>query len=232
MRRLRDGLRACPDDAEHAVESVWLTISMIVGHPAALVADEPAAAPSSSISLDAFDRLPQLVLEPLDRDAVARAVRHAGGARGSTTARPRRLREHQERVAHRRGAEPLVPGEPVRLARAGAVDGTRPTWCSPARPTRPASRSWPSRRSPRPSSSPAIGRVVARVRESRLPYRRPGSGSARNAGNDRVRHRHRASMARIDLAPHHETGGPSYVAARPADRATAPPCRPVRARRA
>jgi len=66
-----------------------------------------ANASVNSTSLDALDRLPELVLEALQTQRIDRAVgpetRHE-----KTRQSARRLCQHQESVAHRRGKEPLA----------------------------------------------------------------------------------------------------------------------------
>ena len=106
---------------------VWPTISMIVGTPRPGSPTIRAQAPSSSISLDAFERLPSLSF----RRWMWKALRvPSGRIRGSAKHdRPSGgLREHEEQVAHRRRAEPLVAGERVLAARpAAAVRAARAT---------------------------------------------------------------------------------------------------------
>ena len=68
------------------------------------------SAPSSSISLDAFERSPSLSLSRSMRKPLREPSGSTRGRRKHD--RPRgRLREHEERVAHRRRAEPLLPVE-------------------------------------------------------------------------------------------------------------------------
>ena len=131
---------------------VWRTISMIVRTPRPSLAEHPR---ECAAQLDLARRVrdvAELVLEPLHLERVAACRRAASAAAGSTSAPPRRLREHEERVAHRRGEEPLVADQLVRLAGPSAPSGL-PAWCSRARRCRPASRSCPCR-----SSRPACRR--------------------------------------------------------------------------
>ncbi len=83
-------------------------------HAAALLADAPR---EGLCELDLRRRIravAELVLQPLEMQAVDRAVR--AEARHQETGQPaRRLRQHQERVAHRRRHEPFVPGDGVAL---------------------------------------------------------------------------------------------------------------------
>jgi hypothetical protein len=88
-------------------------------HAVALVADEPA---DRAVELGLAARVAavaELVLEALDAEHVARAVREHPGHQEARQARGR-LREHEEQVAHGRAGEPLVPTQPV-----AAVAGRR-----------------------------------------------------------------------------------------------------------
>ena len=91
---------------------VAATISMMVRDAAALLAEPPRP---GAVELDLGRRVrpvAQLVLEPLEPERVARAVRQH--PRHQEAGQPAgRLRQHQEQVAHRRRAEPLVPGQQV-----------------------------------------------------------------------------------------------------------------------
>ena len=152
----------------------------------------------------------QLVLEALDAERVAGAVRQHPGHQEARQP-GRRLGQHQEQVAHRRAGEPLVPAQPVR-----AVAGWRSRWsCWRGRPSRPASRSSPCRR--------AGPRLVSGVRRpgsySRLvssgSYAAARSGAVAQRRDHRVGHRDRAGVAGLDLGPDVEAGGPGHVRARP-----------------
>ena len=85
---------------------------MIVATPAPSSPRSVPHAPSSSISLDALERLPSLSLSRSMRMALrVPSGRQRGTAKQDSPAGG--LGEHQEQVAHRRRAEPLVPGEDV-----------------------------------------------------------------------------------------------------------------------
>jgi len=77
----------------------------------------------------------ELVLEPLDVEAV-RLPSGASAARESTTT-SRRLRQREEGVAHRRRAEPFVADQAVLAARAAIASGAAIV-CWRARRSRPA----------------------------------------------------------------------------------------------
>ena len=83
---------------------------MIVWIPRPSSPTSRASAPSSRISADALERFPSL--------SFSRSIRKPGCAPFEEEARDpgRRLREHEERVGHRRRAEPLVPVELPGLA--------------------------------------------------------------------------------------------------------------------
>ena len=86
------------------------TISMMVGTPRPSSPTSRAQAPSNSTSLDAFERLPSLSLSRCRWIAFLRAV--GPPARHQEARQPALgLRQHEERVAHRRRAEPLVSDE-------------------------------------------------------------------------------------------------------------------------
>ena len=137
--------------AEPSTQSsrVWLTISMIVGTPRPSSPSMRAQAPSNSTSLEALERFPSLSFRrwrwnrlrvPSGQDARQHEARQAAVG----------LRQHEEHVAHRRRAEPLVAGDLVFRARSAAVQRHGRPWCWRARPSRPASRSSPCRRASRP----------------------------------------------------------------------------------
>ena len=102
--------------------------------PAALVAepDRPRA-----VELDLGERRRSAAravsLSRMQLPGVAVAVReHPGHEEAGQSAGG--LREREEDVAHRRGAEPLLPGQPVGLAvlerAAGLRGGHRRAWCA------------------------------------------------------------------------------------------------------
>ena len=91
-------------------------------HPGSFVADERAPRP---VELDLAGRVgpvARLVLEPLDADRVASAVRAPTG-NGEARQSGGSLSEHQEQIAHRRRAEPLVAGEDVSVICRGRPGG-------------------------------------------------------------------------------------------------------------
>ena len=69
-----------------------------------------ASARSNSTSAEAFERLPSLSFSRLMRIALAAAVRFEARHQEAAESRTR-LREHQVRIALRRGKEPLVSGD-------------------------------------------------------------------------------------------------------------------------
>ena len=171
--------RACRiPAAEPSTQSsrVWTTISTIVRTPRPSSPTSRAHAPSSSISLDAFERSPSLSFSRWMRKPLRVP---SGSTRGSEEAREarRRLGEHEERVAHRRRAEPLVPVEHVLAAGRSAGDGRVRAHVGAAlalghrHPDR-------ARRASRP---PAGGRSRTRATSAAAPTRRRASGAARAA---------------------------------------------------
>ncbi len=204
---------------------VIATISMMVRTPRPSLADQPGDGAVELRLAAGVAAVAELVLEPLDAERVARAVRQ--DPRHEEAGQPgRRLGEHEEQVAHRRAGEPLVaaqaPGAVARRRRGGRVRR--------GRRSRPASRSCPCRRAARallvgtrrPGSYVAAG-------EQRLVDR----GQLRCAAqrrDDRVRHRDRAAVAGLDLPPGVRTrrrarrarpGGRRPTARRPGPRSTA-----------
>ena len=130
----------------------------------------------------------------------------SGSTRGTTkqVSPLGRLRQHEEHVAHRRRAEPLVPG---RAGTRRRPVGVAP-WCVLARTSEPPCFSV----IPMPASSPAFcaGRPAARGRTSWTPAAastrsaRPVVGAQR--GHRGVRHRDRAAVPGLDLRPDEEAG--------------------------
>ena len=110
-------------DAEPIVQSrrVWLTISMIVGDAAALLADHPRPGAAELDLARGVRAVAELVLEPLDVEAVALAVGRPARQQEAGDA-ALGLGEDEEGVAHRRRAEPLVAGELVLGPGAAAVE--------------------------------------------------------------------------------------------------------------
>ena len=152
-------------------------------------------------------------------EAVARAV--GAPARQQEAREPALgLRQHEERVAHRRRAEPLVAGELVLGAGAAAAERARArrvgahVGAALLLGHRHAAR---ARR-----SSPPPGACAGRSgrREARLPLRRE-LGLRAQRRHARVGHRDRTAVARLDLRQHEEERGARHVRARAAARATA-----------
>src|ERR1051326_1441930 len=91
----------------------WLGMVMIVRTP--LPSSPPPPPRARAVELDlarCVGTVAELVLEALDVKSVACAIRKDAGqqeARQSAW----RLREHEERIAHRRRHEPLVAGDRV-----------------------------------------------------------------------------------------------------------------------
>ena len=186
--------------AEHAVEARVVDHLDDRRHAAALLADHPRP---GAVELDlagGVGAVAELVLQALDAEAVAAAV--GQDARQQEARQPAvGLREHQERVAHRRRAEPLVAGELVLGARSAAVQRRARPWCWRARPSRPASRSSPCRTARRPCRPAGTRRGSYAVEVSRGSHSAASSGVARSAGTRRVGHRDRAARARPRPGP-------------------------------
>ena len=187
---------------------VWTTISTIVRDAAAFLADELRQRTVERDLARGVRAVAELVLEPLDAEAVARAVgqharqeeaREAGG----------RLREHEERVAHRRRAEPLLPVEHVLAAAGRPGDGRVRAQVGAALPLghrHADERSALLRRRPQ-------AEVVLARREQRLPLGRERRRRRAQRGHCGVRHRDRAPVARLDLRGEHEERRPRDVRA-------------------
>ena len=154
----------------------------------------------------------ELVLEALHPDLVATPVVEHPGEEEAPDAGVG-LREHEEAVAHRGRAEPLVPREPVGLTLERAT----------------GRRDRPRRGGPHVGAALLLGHPHAE-REPGLVAVRPqhgvvgargeagdpagGDGGLRGERRDRgIRHRHRAEVSRLDLRPHDEAGGPPGVGA-------------------
>ncbi len=164
-------------------------------HPAALLADRPA---ERTVVLDlggGVGPVAQLVLQALQVQAVAGAVRqHAGDEQARHAAG--RLRQRQEHVRHRGRGEPLVPGESVgavagRLGARGVRADVRTTLLLGHRHAR--------------DQAPLAGRraqpvVVLGGRQQRFEGRGQ-VGAVPQGGHGRVGHRDRAGVARLHLTP-------------------------------
>ena len=182
---------------------------MIVATPRPSSPTRRAHAPSSRISADAFERLPSLSLSRSMWNALRLAVRK--DARQQVTRQPAgRLREHEERVAHRRGAEPLVTVQRRlavshrprdRLVRAH-VRAALPLGHRHA-----AERTRLVRRRPEPG-------VVHGRREQRRPLLEERRLRAQRR-HRRERHRERTADAGLDLRERDERGRSRDVRARP-----------------
>ena len=170
------------------------------GHAASLVAHEPRP---GAVELDLAGRVrpvAELVLEALDVEAVARAVGQP--ARQEEAREPALdVREDEEGIAHRRRAEPLVPGDLVGRARTARADGARPRRVGAhvgatllLRHRHATERAHLLRRRDRTW-------IVRRRREARLPLGRDfrRGTQRRHCG---VRHRDRAPVSRLDLRQH------------------------------
>jgi hypothetical protein len=93
-------------------------------HPAALLADQPRPGAAELDLRGGIGAVAQLVLEPLDVDAIALTVgRKARQQEAGETALG--LSENEKGVAHRRRHEPLVAGDRVLGAGAAAIGGYR-----------------------------------------------------------------------------------------------------------
>ena len=113
-------------------------------HAAALLADQPGVRSLELHLGGGIGAVAELVLEPLEAQridgAVGQEARHQEAGEAA-----RRLRQHQEGVAHGRRHEPLVPGDAGTRRRARRCRSALPWWCWRARRCRPASPSCPCR---------------------------------------------------------------------------------------
>ena len=207
MRRLLDRHAHRGGRAEHAVEPRVVDHLDDRRHAASLLADEPRP---RGVELDLARRVravAELVLEPLDVEAVARPVREH--ARDEEAREPAvGLREHEERVAHRRRAEPLVPGQLV-LAVAQRPRGRHVR--ADVRAALPLGHRHAAQRAALLGGRPQR-RVVVERREQRLPL--GGElGLRAQRGDGRVRHRDRAAVPGLDLRHEIEERRPRDVRA-------------------
>ena len=184
--------------ADHAVEPGVVDHLDDRRHAAALFADHPRPG-AAELDLGGCVRaVAELVLEALDVDPVALAVRSEARHEEAGEA-ALGLREDEERVAHRRRHEPLVAGQLVLRAGAAAVQrrGDRRV----GRTSEPPCFSV----MPMPQSAPALSgagtealAVVRGGEEARLPL--VGDLGLRADGGDRrVGHRDRAADAGVGL---------------------------------
>ena len=152
----------------------------------------------------------ELVFQTLDAEDVAFAAARsaAQNARHEKAAEPRvGLREHEKAVAHRRAAEPLVAGQPVRAVPLAGCHGPRGVGPHVGSALllghRHAEEGAPLARS-------AERAVVVARQEPRHPCLCEHT-ILRDDGDGRVRHRDRAGVAGFDLREEHEGGGASDV---------------------
>ena len=115
-----------------------------VGDAAAFLADQPAVRLLELHLRGGIRAVAELVLQPLQAQRIDGAVRQEARHQEAGEA-ARRLRQHQEGVAHGRRHEPLVPGDDVFRPWSAGRRPARPTCCWRARRCRPASRSCPCR---------------------------------------------------------------------------------------
>ena len=98
--------------AHHAVEAGVVDHLDDGRHAAALLADHPRPGAPELDLARGVGAVAELVLQALDVESVAPAVGKDAREQEARQA-ARRLGQHEERVAHRRGAEPFVAGELV-----------------------------------------------------------------------------------------------------------------------
>ena len=116
MQRLRKRHAHHSGGRDHAVDTRELHHLDDGAHAAPLLADPPREGLHELDFGRGIRAIAELVLEPLQAQRVDRAV--GPEARHEEAGQPaRRLRQHQEGVAHRRRHEPFVPGDGVGLAR-------------------------------------------------------------------------------------------------------------------
>ena len=136
-------------------------MSMIVRTPRPSSPTSQASAPSSSISLDAFDRLPSLSFSRWMPDPRLRSP--SGSQRGTRKhdSPPGAWASIRNTSRHRRRAEPLVPGEAPTYAVASSAPATRSARVVLARTSEPPCFSV----MPMPARAPGFSRAahVARV---------------------------------------------------------------------
>ena len=210
VRRLGDCAPHQPGRAEHAVEARQVDHLDDRRDAAPLLADAPRPRAVERDLRRRVRAVAELVLEPVDPERVARAV--GQDARQQVAREPaRRLRQHEERVRHRRRAEPLVPVKrrlapvPERPRLGGVRAHVRAAL--PLRHRHPAERPALLRR--RAKAGVVFERGEARtplVEQLRL------GGERRDR---RVRHRERAADAGLDLRQRREERGARDVRARP-----------------
>ncbi len=139
----------------------------------------------------------ELVLQPLEMQRVDRAV--GPKARHEETGQPaRRLRQHQERVAHRRRHEPFVAGDRGSRRRRGSARVVLArTSVPPCFSVMPMPSVMPDLLRPRPEARVVVAR--RRFSASAAPRSAGSAASARDRG---ARHGDRAHVPVLDLRHH------------------------------
>ncbi len=157
--------------------------------PTSLLADEPGDGTVERDLGRGVRAVAELVLQPLDPEARLRPLEQEAGEPG------RRLREHEERVAHGRGAEPLVP---VQLPHVAGRPRRRLVRAHVGAALALGHRHPAERLAGGQPRDPLLGEVGLRTER----------------GHGGERHRERAADARLDLAEQHEQRRPRDVRAR------------------
>ncbi|KAF1858516.1 hypothetical protein Lal_00015033 [Lupinus albus] len=209
--------------AQHAIEARVAAHFEDRGNAASLLADQPA----DGVAEFHFGRrvrlVAKLVLQPLDADGVARAVRQVArheetgeaGRRFAAAAALFRLRQHEVRVRLRDGEKPFVADEAPRVAPVRTEPGLRHR-CAHARGARRirahvrAALLFRHAHADQGAVFPFHGqraRVVGARQDLRQPVRRDPRMLAQR-GHGRVRHRDRALRAVLDLAEQQVGGRP------------------------
>ena len=194
-RGLGDALTHDRRRSEHTVEPGVIDHLDDGAHAASLVADPRTPRVDQLDLARRVGAVAELVLQALDADRVAAAV---GPPARNQKARQTRgcLREHQERVRHRRRAEPLVSRQRVATVAGRARDrGVGPDVGAALLlgHRHPAGRAVLLGRR-------TIRRVVGARREAGLPLGCELGGVAQRR-NGRIGHRDRADVTTVDLIP-------------------------------
>ena len=216
VRRLGDGPAQRRRRAERAVEPGVTDHLDDRRHAAPLLADEPRP---RAVELDlgrGIRAVAELVFEPLEVERVDFAVGRP--ARKEEAREPALgLREHEERIAHRRRAEPLVAGDrvfPPRPARPNRLgDGDVRADVGAALPL--------GHRHAEGAAALLVRREETRVVVGREHARLPLGGEVGlepERGDDGERHRDRAARALVHLMPEHHQRAACDVRARPVAR--------------
>ena len=190
---------------------VMATISMIVGTPRPSGSDHPAERAAQLRLARSVRDIAHLALEANDLQRVLRSVRSPAGHEKTRQA-PRRLRQHEERVAHRRRDEELVADEFVSLPPPSAPTGMARVVL--ARTSEPPCFSVIAM----PIVTPCfcIGGNIARIVDARLDLRQPLRGEISlqfEAGRRGEGHGDRAAVAGLDLGLHVVSRGPRHMRA-------------------